>query len=140
MSEFSTPWWFWIIAGFALLWNLFGLFDYSQSMTMNLEYLSMVEGMAEFIQTMPIWAKLAWGLAIICSVLGSLCLLLRKKLAFNLYTIAVFAMVISFFYQFTAANTPNVPASAHLMTVFIWAFSFFLIWFAKRMTTRGILN
>jgi hypothetical protein len=136
----KTPWWFWAVSVFAVLWTLMGLNDYYNSVTLNVKYLSQMDGMIEFMQAMPVWAKGAWGLAIGSAFLASVLMLLRKKLAVPIYIIALLAMFVSFGYQFSASNGPDVPNWVHAFTALIWAIAFFLTWFSRAMLKRGILR
>jgi len=143
MSDISInkpPVWFWIIAVLATIWNLFGGFDYFNSVTVNEAYLSNYgQDMIDFLKDMPMWAKGAWGIAIISSILGSICLLLRKAIAFPLYLVAFVFMIISFIYQWTAATRPQVEGGT-IMTVVVFAVAIFLIWFARMARGRGWLT
>ncbi|RZV34945.1 MAG: hypothetical protein EX271_13225 [Acidimicrobiales bacterium] len=108
-NTMSVPNWYWIVAVLAVLWNLFGGFDYFNSVTVNEEYLaSFGQEMIDFIKNMPMWAKAAWGIAIFSAIAGSVCLLLRNAWAFKLYVLAFIFMIISFAYQWTADDMPEV--------------------------------
>jgi len=136
----SVPKWYWAVAGLALLWNLFGGFDYFNSVTLNEAYLGEFgPEMIDFIKGMPIWAKGVWGIAIVSSILASLCLLLRKSLAFTLYCVAFVFMILSFIYQWTAATRPQVEGGT-IMTVVVFAVAIFLIWFSRMAKGKGWLN
>ncbi len=130
---------FWTIAVLSLLWNLFGLMDYYNSVSLNADYLGAVPGALEYVQAMPAWAKGAWGLAITASVLGSVCLILRKKWAFPLFGVALVGMLVSFGYQMTASNKPEIPGAAYIMTIIIWIVAIALTWYAKKKSAAGIL-
>lgn len=142
----KTPVWFWIVAGLMLLWNLYGGMDYVNSVTVNETYLMALgedlgPAFIEFLSNMPLWAKAAWGLAIGGAILGSLGLLLRKAWASKAFIFAFIAMIISFFYQLVLADKmPNVPFYLHIMTGVVFLVSLFEIWFAKKMTAKGILR
>jgi len=136
----AVPFWYWIIAVIALLWNLIGLFDFYSSVTMNLEYLQASgESVVEFVKHMPMWAKAAWGIAVIASVLGSICLLLRKAWAFKLFVLALIGQILALIYQFTAEQKIEVEG-ATLATVIIFVIALFLIWFAHLANKKGWTN
>lgn len=136
----KAPWWFWGITVFMVVWNFIGPVDFYNSVTLNEAYLSAYPGMLEFIQDMPLWAKVAWGTAVFSAFIGSVCLLLRRKIAFNIYVLAIIAMVISFAYQWTAPNKVTVEPWVHVFTAVIWLIAFFQLWFARRMIAKGILR
>ena len=141
----ATPWWFWVISIFLVLWNLMGLWDYYNSMTLNEGYLMEMgedigAGMIAFLEAMPIWAKTVWGIAIFSSMGGALLLLVKKALAFKVFVLAFVMMVLSFCYQFFVGEMPAVPTWVHVFTVILWVVSIFQIWFSRRMIANGILG
>lgn len=141
MSEaIVVPKWYWAIAILAILWNLFGGFDYFNSVTMNEEYLAPFgQEMIDFLKNMPMWAKGAWGIAILSAILGSVCLLLRNAWAFKLYVLAFIFMIISFAYQWTADDMPEVEGGS-IMTVVVFAIAIFLMWFARMAKRKNWLK
>ena len=143
MTEVTNkpPIWFWIIAVIAVLWNLIGLYDYVMSITVNQAYLeSFGQEMLDFLKVMPMWAKLAWGLAIAGSVLGSIALVLRKAIAYPLYLLAIVVMAISFGYQLTTDAKPDTDMIMWIMTALIWAIALFLVWFARMAKNKNWLK
>jgi hypothetical protein len=78
---------FWVIAVLALLWYLFGSVQFMGSLMATQEGLQpmidkgdMTQEYATVLLTLPAWVKAAFGVATLGGVLGSICLLLRKKL------------------------------------------------------------
>lgn len=139
-SPIKPPIWFWVLAIIAVLWNLYGMWDWFNSITLNEKYLAAFPGWLEFIQGMPIWAKAGWSVAIVGSVLASLCLLLRKAWAIPLYILAFIGMVISFGYQLTSPTRPAEPSSMPYFAIGIGIFALFLIWFARKAKNKGWLT
>lgn len=141
MSELvNVPKWYWIIAVLAVLWNFVGGYDYYNSITVNEEYLGAYgQEMIDFVVNMPTWAKGAWGIAILSSIVGSICLLLRNAWAFKLYIVAFVFMIISFAYQWTADSAPEVEGG-FIMSIMVFAIAIFLIWFSKMAKGKGWLK
>lgn len=139
-NKIAVPIWYWVVAGLATLWNLFGGFDLVNSLSLNQDYLaSYGPEMMEFLTNMPMWAKGAWSIAILTAILGSISLLLRRAWAYPLYIIAVVAMIISFTYQWTAEVRPQVEGGT-IMTVVVFAVAFFLLWFARTSKGKGWIS
>ena len=91
---------FWIVAVLAAIWNLFGIWDFSQTLAGNPEYLANAPpGMPEWIQAFPVWRKAVWGLAVVASVLASFALLLRRAMAAPLFWATVALMLVGFAYD-----------------------------------------
>jgi hypothetical protein len=88
---------FWIVAIIAALWNLFGVYDFTMTITANQDHLSGVD--ADFIAwvlAMPGWRYALWGLATAIGLAGGLALLLRRAMAAKLFWVAVVLMVLGF--------------------------------------------
>ena len=137
-DKIEVPVWFWIIAGIGLAWNLMGMWDWYNSITMNAAYLKNFDAeMLGFLKVMPAWAKAAWSIAIICAVTGSLLLLLRKAWAVPVFALGILGMIISFGYQFTTSAKPQYDIFMWLMTAMIWSIALFLLWFAMKAKRKG---
>ena len=77
-----TPRHLWVIGIVALLWNAIGAFDYLMTQTKNAAYLSgFPPEQLAFFYGLPAWVVAAWALAVWGGVLGSVLLLLRRRLA-----------------------------------------------------------
>ncbi|HMG46800.1 MAG TPA: hypothetical protein VK614_05010 [Allosphingosinicella sp.] len=88
---------FWIVALIAILWNLFGAYNFAQTLANNHDYLKDVD--AEFLAwtlALPGWRYALWGLAVALSVAGSLALLLKRAMAGLLFWLTAGAMVLGF--------------------------------------------
>ena len=91
---------YWVVAVLALAWNLFGVYDFTQTLSGNPEYLEAAgRDMAEMIAGYPVWRKAIWGLAVAASVLGSVALLLRRAMAEPLFWATVLLMLTGFAYD-----------------------------------------
>jgi len=82
-NHIKTPWWFWAISGVMLLWNLMGVWAYSQDVQMSHEDMVEIHGqaLADAASAQPIWVTVVYALAVFGGALGCLLLLLRKKIA-----------------------------------------------------------
>jgi len=129
-STGKPPIWYWILGVVALIWNVIGLFDYYNSISLNEAYLAQTPGWLEYIRDMPWWAKGAWGLATTTAVLGSVALLARRAWASPLFALSIGGMVISFGNQLLAPNLPEMPGWMSLFTLLLFLIAFFLFWFS----------
>ena len=88
---------FWIVAVIATLWNLFGVWDFTMTVTNNQDYLHEVDAaFIAWVLAMPGWRYALWGLATIIGTAGGLALLLRRALAAKLFWVAVVLMLLGF--------------------------------------------
>jgi hypothetical protein len=101
----KTPWHLWVVAVLALLWNSGGAFDYVMTQTRNASYMSSFtpEQLAYFYG-FPKWAIATWALSVWGGVLGSLLLLLRRRLAVLVFAASLAAMLPTFFHNFVLTD------------------------------------
>lgn len=71
---------FWIIAGLGLMWNLMGCLNFITQMNAD-AVAKMPELYQLIISSRPLWATLAFGLAVFGGAVGCILLLLRRDMA-----------------------------------------------------------
>ncbi|MEP1200791.1 hypothetical protein [Tateyamaria sp.] len=71
---------FWIIAGLGLVWNLMGCLNFITQMNAD-AVAKMPELYQLIISSRPLWATLAFGLAVFGGAVGCILLLLRRDMA-----------------------------------------------------------
>src|SRR6478609_7643657 len=82
--------WFWIVSVISLLWNLMGVMAFVMQVTMSPEALqAMSEGERSLYTDIPMWSTITFGVAVFGDTLGSILLLLRKKLATMVFTVSI---------------------------------------------------
>ena len=94
---------FWVIAGIGLAWNLIGLFAFYDAMTVTPEALATryeTDAELAFITGIPLWANVAYGVAVIGGVLGCIALLMRRRFAIYLFALSLGGVVVQNFYGF----------------------------------------
>ena len=140
----STPWHLWAVGLVSLLWNSFGGYDYVMSMTGNLEYFQMMGfGSPEvaWVDAMPAWAKGAWAIGVWGSVLGSLLLLLRSRLATTAYLLSLAGSLVSFAYQLSVDKPASMSGGmAMVMPVVIMILIVAQWYYARRQAAAGVLR
>jgi hypothetical protein len=144
MNETSsrTPRHLWIVGGLSLLWNAVGAFDYTATQMRLESYMSQfsAEQLAYFYG-FPAWAVAAWAIAVWSSLLGSLCLLLRKAWAVPLFGIALAGMVFTALYNFVLTDGMAMVGTGGLVfTAAIWVIAISLFFYARAMARRGVLR
>ena len=142
MQAVKCPMWFWLVAVLALLWNLFGLMSFYYHVTATPAIIaSWPEAQQQIEAVTPRWIFVAFAIATIGGVLGSLGLLLRKRWAEPVLLLSLLGIVV----QFTAyyLTTPTwaltgiggaaLPLCIALVGLLLW-------WFAGKAATRGWLR
>jgi len=135
----GTPWYFWVVAGVALLWNGYGAFLWSG---MSFATEAFLEGYpADYIAyatDLPVWSLLSWGVGVIGGSVASVLLLARHNLARPAFLLSLIGAATNSLVYIT-----NPPPSGFFnlpLQLFIIGFAVFLLWFSDRMARRGILR
>ncbi len=135
--------WFWVIGILALIWNLLGVFAYLAEAYMSDEILSALPAEQQALYAeRPAWVTAAFAIAVFAGALGCIAMLIRKKLAASLFILSLLAVIAQQIYAFFLSNTMEVMggASAMGMPIMIIVVAIFLVWYARRATTKGWLS
>lgn len=134
---------FWIISVLALLWNLMGVMAYIMQVTMTPETLQALPAAEQQLFTnIPMWATAAFAIAVWGSTLGCILLLLRKKLANAVFTVAYIGIMVQMVHSLFISKSIEVygPGQAAIMPIMIILIGGFLIWYSRRATAMGWLK
>ena len=138
----GTPRHLWIIGIIALLWNAMGAMDYVMTQTRNEAYMSQfTPEQLEFFYGFPGWVIAAWAIAVWGGLLGTVLLLLRKRLAVSVFLASLIAMVITVIQNYVLSNGLEVAGDpfALAFTAAIFLVAVALYFYARSMQKRGIL-
>lgn len=129
--------WFWIVAVIAILWNLMGVIQYLGKAFMTPEMAEkLTEQQRMYYENMPAWATAAFATAVFGGLLGSLALLLRKKISLMLLTISFFAVLVQSIYSFFLSEV-IFGGGDLVMGVLIPLFALALIGVARSSIKKG---
>ena len=137
----SVPKHLWIVGIVTLLWNLMGAYDYLMTQTRNEAYMAKFEqAQLDYYNAFPTWVEFFWALAVWGGVVGSVLLLLRKRLAVPVFLVSFASMVINAVYNFGLSNGMEVMgATGFGFTVVIFFVALGLVLYARAMQGRGVL-
>lgn len=137
----TTPKHLWIIGVITLLWNMMGAFDYLMTQTRNEAYMAQFEQVQlDYFYNFPTLLVVFWALAVWCSVLGSVLLLMRKRLAVPVFMVSFGSMVITAVYNFGLSDGMEVMGATGLVfTVVIFLVALGLVLYSRAMRLRGVL-
>lgn len=130
----KPPVWFYIISTVALLWNAMGVNQYLQQAfeTESFKAYNSAEQL-EIYSSLPAWYTAAFALAVFGGAIGSILLLLRKKLAYTVFLISLLAIIVQMAYLTFSLNMANI------MTAMIVVVGILLVWFSKKGIAKGWL-
>lgn len=133
----KLPVWFWIISVVALLWNLLGVSAYL------MDAYNMVELTAEqtaFKEHRPVWYTAAFAIAVFAGALGSIALLLRKKLAVVLFLLSLIAVLIIRVYEFFMQDDVEMSGGTIVMPIIVVIVAALLYWYSKGAREKAWLT
>ena len=96
----------------------------------------------EFYYGFPLWVVAAWGIAVWGAVLGSLFLLLRKRVACHLFLWSFVCMVLTSIYNFVLSDGMKVMGGVGslIFSAVIFVIGLLLLVYARSMRKRGMLS
>ena len=141
----KTPWHLWLVGVLALLWNAMGALDFTMTQAHNEAYLkAFTPEQKAYYFSLPSWVVLTWCVATWGSLLGSLLLLLRQRLACHVFGTALVCSLITFIYDYGLSDGLKVMgAMATGILIFcgvIITIAVFLLVYARAMKKRGVLR
>jgi hypothetical protein len=138
----KTPWWFWLVALLALIWNSGGVMDFTMTHTQNEAYMAaFTEAQRAYFYGYPLWASVVWAMGVFGAFLGAILLFFRSRFAFHAFIISLLGMVLSFGYQFFSETPDDLYTFANMaFTAAIWVVAVLLLWYSVAMQKRGILR
>ncbi|MEO5808565.1 MAG: hypothetical protein ABIR51_00550 [Sphingomicrobium sp.] len=142
----ATPKHLWVVGGLALIWNLFGCYDYLMSRLHNDAYARMVMpgrdpavGWA-YMDSMPLIASIGWGLGVWGALAATVLLLARSRHAVTLYLASLVGMALSFGYQALLGPPPPPGMDNPMIPLVIVAIGIALFVYARQMRIKGVLR
>ena len=141
-----TPAHLWIVGILSLLWNGFGCYDYLMTRMRNTDYLKSMmpdvdpNAMLAYVDGMPIWAALGWGLGVWLGLAGSVLLLVRSRHAVLSLGISLVGAVLGLGYQLMNPMPGVTGFMATGMPIVIILVALGLFLYARTMQKQGVLR
>ena len=137
-----APWHLWAVGILGLLWDMGGAGDYLMTQTQNEAYMSrFTPEQLEFFYGFPTWLVAFWALAVWGGVLGTLLILLRKRLAVPVLLVSFLSMCVTAVHNFLLSNGLEVMGGmGAVFSVLIFVIALFLWLYARAMAERGVLT
>ena len=140
----GAPWHLWTVGVLSLLWNAVGALDFTMTQTRNAAYLKQfTPEQLEYFHGFPAWVVGAWAVATWGSVLGSVLLLLRRKLAVPVNLVVLAGMGLTFLHNYVLTDGLKVMGGGGkgplIFTGVIVLVGVLLFLYARAMQRRGVL-
>lgn len=139
----KTPLHLWIVGVLALLWNSVGALDYLMTQTQNASYMaSFSQEQLDYFYAQPLWMVCAWAIAIWSSVLASIFLLLRKKIAAPVFLVSWLGLIATCLHSYVLSNGYEVMGgnSALAFSALLFVIAGSLFFYARAMINKGVLT
>lgn len=94
-----APVWFWGMAGFGVLWNLYGIYAFIGTLTpagRSAMAAGMTAAQAQIYFSLPAWMTLVFAMGVFSGLLGSLALAARRSAAVPVLAISLFSYIAMF--------------------------------------------
>ncbi len=138
----GRPWHLWLVGILGLLWNLMGAYDYLMTQTQNEAYMSQfTPEQLEYFYGFPSWAVAFWALAVWGGVLGTILLLLKKRLAVPVFMVSFLSMVVTSVYNYILSDGLEMMGGVGplLFSALIFLVALGLWIYSRAMAKRGVL-
>lgn len=137
----GAPWHLWLVGVLGLLWNSVGAFDYLMTQAKSEPYMDrLTPQQLEVFNHFPLWLVAFWGCAVLGGVLGSLLLLLRKRLAMPVLLVSFLAMTATAFHNaFFANGLYATGGTGPAFVLLIFAIALGLWFYTHVMGKQGVL-
>lgn len=134
--------WFLVVAIVLTLWDLMGVISFFQHITISDEALqAMPQNERELYGSYPMWTTVAFAVAVFGGFLGSILLLLKKKLAKPVFIVSLIAVIVQMFHSLFIARAMDVYGpGATIMPIMVIAIGIFQIWLANFGIKKGWLR
>jgi len=130
----EIPSWFKSVVIAALLWNLLGLMAFIGQMVMSAEMLAELSQAEQDIYTnTPLWATIAFAVAVFAGTLACLFLLLKKSIAYWLCVVSLAGVITQMIHSFFISNSFEVFGPGGLiMPIMVLIIAVALVWLSKK--------
>lgn len=136
----NAHWSIWMVGVFSLIWHLMGCANYLFQATMSPDTLAGLSAAQQaVISDRPAWATSAFAIAVFGGLLGSILLLLRKRLSLFLFLIALIGVIVSMIPLFGIVNSGvEISTFERIMYLALTPLvGAFLLWFTRLAMRRG---
>jgi hypothetical protein len=131
----NLPKWFNTVAILAIIWNVLGVVSYLFHVTLTAESMSNKSVIEQALYTnIPSWRISAFAIATFGGLIGSILLIMKKKIACAVFAISLIAILAGIYYDFFMINTIEVIGlTAIIFPMIIVLIGIFLIWVSKKL-------
>lgn len=134
---------FWIIGVISLLWNSMGVYNYLIQAYQTEAYTSSVnEAQLALMESMPSWNTALFAIAVFSGLIGTIFLLMRKKLAVPLFFLSFITATVMQLYWLFGTDAVEVfkEDMPYLMPIIVIVFCAFILWYSKSQKANKVIS
>ena len=137
----AVHWSFWVIAAFALIWNILGSLNYLGQMNADL-VATMPETHRAIIDGRPAWATGGFALSVFAGALGGLLLLLRKSAAIYLFIASLLGTIVTMIHTTRVATSKIEFGGGEIVVMILLPLivAALLIWYSRNAERKGWIS
>jgi len=138
----SVSKWHKVIAIMAIIWNLLGVGAYlKKAYTTDETIMLLPEAERALYLNIPAWYTAAFAIAVFAGFVGSILLLMNKKIASNLLTLSLLGVFVQMYFHFFLSNAMDVYGlGSAVMPVLVIVIAVFLVWHVRNLQAMGKLS
>ncbi len=137
-TKSKIHWSFWLISIFMLIWNIMGSLNFFVQMNSEM-VASFRESEQVIISNRPLWATVAFAIAVFGGTLGCILLIFKKRTSFYIFILSLLGVVVTMAHSLTSNisfGTGEIVGII-LMPVVV---AIFLVWYSKYTEKKGWLS
>lgn len=139
----AFPKYYWVVAGLAVLWNLFGCAQYFMQISMTADDIAkLTEAQRALVSWQPDWLNVVFAGAVFAGLAGAIGLLIRRQWAVRALGISALLIAVMFGYILGLSNAIADMGfgQAAGFPIFIFLAGLAQYWFARSSWARGWLR
>lgn len=132
-SPIRVHWSFWVIGAVALIFNIMGCVNFMSQMSAD-GVSALPEQYRVLIEARPVWATVAFAIAVFGGALGGILLLLRRSATFYMFVASLLGAVTA---QIPILGMADFPVEALIGGLIQVVLTVVLIWYSKSVEHKG---
>jgi len=134
----TVHWSFWAIIIFMLIWNVMGCINFFVQMNPEM-VASYRENEKAIITGRPVWATVAFAIAVFGGALGCLLLLVKKSIAFYFFIASLLGVVVTIVHTLSIGIEFGIGEVIGIIIAPLMV-AVFLIWYSKYVQNKGWIS
>ncbi len=142
MTNLPVPKWFMPVAIIAVIWNLMGVGAFFGEVFKSDEAIAALPELERALyESFPLWATIAFAIAVFGGAVGSIGLAMKKKWARPVLLASLIGIIIQMFYSLIIAKSTEVygPGSV-IMPIMVILIGVALVWLSRKADAAGWLS